>query len=80
VLEETKALAQDLYEDPSFGWQAFCKQPVSVQFVPGDHVRINLQPHVRVLGSKLQLTLDEAIESSHGGPVVSSAAAVQGSN
>jgi thioesterase domain-containing protein len=80
VLEETKALAQDLYEDPSFGWQAFCTHPVSVQFVPGDHVRINLEPHVRVLGSKLQLTLDEAIESSHGRPVVASAAAVHGSN
>jgi phthiocerol/phenolphthiocerol synthesis type-I polyketide synthase E len=80
VLEETKALAQDLYEDPSFGWQAFCTHPVSVQFVPGDHVRINLEPHVGVLGSKLQLTLEEAIESSHGRQVAASAAAVLGSN
>jgi hypothetical protein len=51
-----------------------------VQFVPGDHVRINLEPHVRVLGSKLQLTIDEAMESSHGRPVVASAAAMHGSN
>ena len=51
--------AAELCDDPTFGWQSHCRQPVSVCFVPGDHVRMNLEPHVQTVGAELQRYLNE---------------------
>ncbi|HEY6351464.1 MAG TPA: thioesterase domain-containing protein [Candidatus Angelobacter sp.] len=58
-----KETAGELSDDPTYGWQAYCTQPVKVRFVPGDHVQMNLEPHVRLTGAELQRFLDEAREN-----------------
>lgn len=55
-----KASAQELCDDPAFGWQPHCKRPITVRFVPGDHVLMNLEPNVRFTGAELQRFLNEA--------------------
>ena len=58
-----KEAASDIYDEPAFGWQAFCEQPVSVHFVPGDHLHMMAHPCVRELGRVLQQCIDNL-----GGP------------
>ena len=53
-------LTRDVYDDPSFGWQAFCSQKIDVRFVPGDHLRMALEPNIRILGATLQSSIDES--------------------
>jgi thioesterase domain-containing protein len=56
----TRRFAKKLSEDPTFGWQAHCTQPVDVRYVPGDHASMNLEPNVRFTAAELQCVLDEA--------------------
>jgi amino acid adenylation domain-containing protein len=70
VLRATEALPNlagatlEIYNDPAFGWQAFCTLPVTVHFVPGDHMRMAAEPHIRVLAATLQACLDEIQEET----------------
>jgi thioesterase domain-containing protein len=63
VSPDMKESVGDLCADAGFGWQKHCLQPVTVRFVAGDHVLINLEPNVRFTGAELQRLLDEARES-----------------
>lgn len=38
---------------PTWGWQEFAKGPVELIFVPGNHITMIAQPHVRVLAERL---------------------------
>ena len=67
--QDMKESAGELCDDPMFGWQAHCTQQVIVRFVPGDHVRMNLEPNVHVTGAELQRLLDEARELMEACPV-----------
>lgn len=60
VSPDMKASAGEICDDPTFGWQAHCRQPVEVRSVPGDHVLMNLEPNVRVTAAELQRFLNEA--------------------
>lgn len=55
---ELLAEAPDVYDDPSFGWQGVCARPVTVERVPGEHLRMLNPPHVYGLGAALQRHLD----------------------
>jgi thioesterase domain-containing protein len=61
--DHMRGSAGELCDDPAYGWQAHCTQPVIVRFVPGDHVLINIEPNVRFTGTELQRVLDEEKES-----------------
>jgi acyl transferase domain-containing protein/thioesterase domain-containing protein len=63
VSQNMKETAPDLCDDPAFGWQAYCTQPVAVHWVPGDHTRMNMEPNVNVAGAELQRSIDEALEA-----------------
>jgi thioesterase domain-containing protein len=63
VSPNMKETAPDLCDDPAFGWQAYCTQPVIVRRVPGDHARMNMEPNVSVAGAELQRSIDEALET-----------------
>jgi phthiocerol/phenolphthiocerol synthesis type-I polyketide synthase E len=58
--EHIEGSTGDLCDDPTFGWQAHCAQPVIVTYVPGDHILMNLEPNVGFTGAELQRVLDEA--------------------
>jgi thioesterase domain-containing protein len=58
VSEVMKGTAGAICDDPTFGWQAHCTQPLLVEFVPGDHARMNLEPAVQVVGAALQRHID----------------------
>ena len=60
VQQETKQDTESVFDDPSFGWQAFCSQPVIIHQVPGDHMFMMLEPHVQSLAAILQDCLDSA--------------------
>jgi thioesterase domain-containing protein len=59
--QDMKAATGELWADPSFGWQAFCARPVGVHSVPGNHIAMNLEPHVQVVGSTLQQCINQAL-------------------
>jgi phthiocerol/phenolphthiocerol synthesis type-I polyketide synthase E len=63
VSPNMKETAAELCDDPAFGWQVYCAQPVVVRWVPGDHARMNMEPNVRVAGVELQRRIEEALES-----------------
>jgi amino acid adenylation domain-containing protein len=42
-----------LRKDPSWGWNAFAKNPVGVEYVPGNHLTMVAQPHVKHLADRL---------------------------
>lgn len=64
-----KISAGVLCDDPAFGWQEHCKQPVKVAFVPGDHVLMNLEPNVRFTAAELQRSLNQAKEEAGENPM-----------
>jgi len=72
VSPNMKETAAELCDDPAFGWQAYCAQPVVVRWVPGDHARMNMEPNVSVVGAELQRRIEDALESKleyqSGGP------------
>lgn len=59
-----KISAGVLCDDPAFGWPVHCQQPITVRFVPGDHVLMNLEPTVRFTGAELQRFLNEASDEA----------------
>lgn len=60
VQRETEERTHGVWEDPSFGWQAFCTNTVGVRYVPGDHMFMMFEPHIQVLGPTLQECMDNA--------------------
>jgi len=62
VAAELQAETAGAYQDPSFGWQAFCREPVAVHHVPGSHIRMMDQPHVQSLAVILQRRLDRRVK------------------
>lgn len=63
VSPNMRKTAAELCDDPAFGWQPYCTQPIRVRWVPGDHTRMNLEPNVSITGAELQCCIDEALES-----------------
>ena len=61
VSPNMKETAAELCDDPAFGWQPYCTQPVAVRWVPGDHARMNMEPNVSVVGAELQRCIEEAL-------------------
>jgi thioesterase domain-containing protein/acyl carrier protein len=58
---DMRKTAGEVWDDPSFGWQAFCTRPVTVHFVPGTHIAMNLEPHVQVVGARLQQCINQVL-------------------
>ncbi|HEY9665321.1 MAG TPA: non-ribosomal peptide synthetase, partial [Coleofasciculaceae cyanobacterium] len=47
------------YDDPQMGWGELAAGGVEIQEVPGKHITMLSEPHVRVLAEKLQASLDK---------------------
>ncbi|XXY48923.1 amino acid adenylation domain-containing protein [Sorangium sp. So ce269] len=50
----------DIRRDPTLGWSRYCRHPVEVQEVPGEHETLLKEPNVRVQAELLRLRLREA--------------------
>ena len=48
VQRETEERTRGVWQDPCFGWQAFCAKKVEARYVPGDHMFMMFEPHVPV--------------------------------
>jgi thioesterase domain-containing protein len=52
--------------DPTLGWGALSTAPVEVRRVPGDHVSMLSEPHVKTLAAELGRLLEEASAATAG--------------
>jgi amino acid adenylation domain-containing protein len=52
--------SEQFWDDPAMGWDKVSSEPVETYSVPGDHITMVTEPHVRVLGEKLRACLDKA--------------------
>jgi thioesterase domain-containing protein len=50
--------------DPGMGWGEFAAGGVSVNMIPGSHLRIFQEPNIRDLAQQLQYCLDQAQEKA----------------
>lgn len=55
-----KKFDEDL-ENKALSWGKFSKLPVNIQVVPGKHITMLNEPHVRVLAEKLR----DCLEKTH---------------
>jgi thioesterase domain-containing protein len=53
-------------DDPTFGWSRWSTEPVEVVHVPGDHVSMLKEPHVRELAARMRTALDIALKTALG--------------
>jgi amino acid adenylation domain-containing protein len=51
-------------EDKALTWKKFCKLPVNIHVVPGKHITMLNEPHVRVLAKKLRDCLEKTQQTS----------------
>ena len=58
VSPELREEAADIYNDPLFGWQSHCTEPVELQLLAGGHLHLMNGPHVRALGQSLPRSID----------------------
>ena len=49
-----------LFQDPARGWNQFSDGEVEIHTVPGNHISMMSEPHVKVLAQKLQKSLEQA--------------------
>jgi thioesterase domain-containing protein len=52
--------SEESWDDPALGWDKVSSEPVETYSVPGDHITMMTEPHVRVLAQKLRACLDKA--------------------
>ncbi|MGD1698460.1 amino acid adenylation domain-containing protein [Dapis sp. BLCC M229] len=60
-----EAIKPEYASDPLLGWGEFSAGQVDVHVVPGDHISLMNEPHVKVLAEKLKACLEEA-QASQG--------------
>ncbi|HEX8474928.1 MAG TPA: amino acid adenylation domain-containing protein, partial [Pyrinomonadaceae bacterium] len=63
---ETPVVTQDnsahtSVSDAASGWSQLSSQPLDIHDVPGDHISMIAEPHVRVLATQLQRTLEASL-------------------
>ncbi|ARV58849.1 hypothetical protein BZZ01_09565 [Nostocales cyanobacterium HT-58-2] len=49
-----------LFQDPARGWNQFSDGEVEIHTVPGNHISMMSEPHVKVLAQKLRKSLEQA--------------------
>jgi len=52
--------SEQLWDNPTMGWDKVSSEPVETYSVPGDHMTMVTEPHVQVLAEKLRACLDKA--------------------
>lgn len=55
-----RASEQQLFDDPTMGWDKFSSKPIQSYDVPGDHITMVTEPHVQVLAEQLTICIEQA--------------------
>ena len=62
--EKSEDISQDpVFQDPAWGWNRLCDQEVEIHPVPGNHISMMNEPHVKVLAQKLHKSLQQGREN-----------------
>lgn len=56
---ELRSKAPQIFQEPTWGWQQVCQQPVVVAQVPGAHITMMANPFVKSLADRLKVYLTE---------------------
>ena len=59
-VNEEQQNSSTLSQNPTWGWNQFSNAEVEVHIVPGNHHSMMSEPYVKVLGEKLEKTLEQA--------------------
>jgi amino acid adenylation domain-containing protein len=57
LAEDSGGVFAQSFRQPALGWGELTTEPIEIHEVPGDHVTILAEPHVRVLADKLKCCL-----------------------
>lgn len=49
-----------LQQEPTWGWNQVCVEPVDLHVIPGDHITMLAEPHVQVLAQRLRVCIEQA--------------------
>lgn len=52
--------SEEFHEQSTMGWEKFSSKPIETYDIPGDHITIMLEPHVKVLAKQLRACLEAA--------------------
>ena len=54
-----------LLQEPTWGWKQFSEPEVEIHTVPGNHISMIGEPHVKVLAEKMQQSLEQVQKTKH---------------
>ncbi len=57
VAEDSRGVFAQSFRQPALGWGELTTEPIEIHEVPGDHVTMMAEPHIRVLADKLKFCL-----------------------
>jgi thioesterase domain-containing protein len=64
LAEDSGGVFAQSFRDRALAWGELTTEPVKIQSVPGNHITMLAEPHVRVLGNKLKNCLDVATHNT----------------
>lgn len=65
ALPEFREGTGEIFDDPAFGWQAYCRQPIAVHFVPGTHFSMMAEPHIQATAGFLEQRLGRLLKQTN---------------
>ncbi len=60
----TETIRNQLQKDSTLAWEQLSQRSVKVETVPGDHITMMLEPHIRVLAQSLKILMEEVLLKS----------------
>ena len=58
--DKNRDTAEGMQYDPQFGWGDIIAGGIDIDYVPGSHISLLDEPHVRMLGEKMKIYLEKA--------------------
>ncbi len=58
--DKNRDTAEGMQYDPQFGWGDIIAGGIDIDYVPGSHISMLDEPHVRMLGEKMKIYLEKA--------------------
>ncbi|MFN6563916.1 MAG: amino acid adenylation domain-containing protein [Nostoc sp. ChiSLP01] len=59
-IDAVSNIKSEIFQEIELGWNKFSAQPLDVHYVPGNHLSILNEPHVRFLAEQLKICIEQA--------------------